>query len=474
MFFGRDHELGIIKSAIASNKPELGIVYGRRRVGKSALLMREQGKRKGDLYFEGLQQASKKVQIEHFLVQLAEQTGTPKSFARNWSEALDALSYYLRKGKHYVVFDEFPWMASGRTELVSLVKYYWDNKWKNNSAVTLVLCGSMANFMFRHVVHSSALHNRKTFEIKLAPLQAHEAKLFFRDYRSDFEVAKFLMIFGGIPKYLEQIDPTRSLADNLDRLCFQRNGFFLTEFETIFKEQFKVTRNYEQIVKTLSELSCSREALARLLNMHPGGGFSGYIGNLERADFVKVFSPESLTGKGEKTRRIVLWDEWLRFYYRYIEPNRKVIEINTRPGLFEQLTGNTLSSYFGLAFERFCIKNLPSILDHMSIDLPQILGFGPFFRQSSRKNGGSGGLQIDILIRRKGHVLMLIECKFRAQPVTVSVIREVEKKVKLLKVPRHYTIERILISSCGITSELERSGYFNRVLGLGALFSSPR
>jgi hypothetical protein len=85
--------------------------------------------------------------------------------------------------------------------------------------------------MLKHIVHSKALHNRKTFEIKLPPLPASEARLFFKNLRSDFEIAKFLMVFGGIPKYMEQLDPRLSFSDNVDRLCFQKNGFFVNEFE---------------------------------------------------------------------------------------------------------------------------------------------------------------------------------------------------------------------------------------------------
>jgi len=364
-------------------------------------------------------------------------------------------------------------MASGRSELVSLVKYYWDNVWKGNPGLTLVLCGSVASFMFRHVVHSSALHNRKTFEIKLDPLPAHEAKLFFQDYRSDFEIAKFLMVFGGIPKYLEQIDPTQSLSANLDRLCFERGGFFVTEFETIFKEQFKVSRTYERIVKALAERGCGRETLARRLKMKPGGGLSSYIDNLARADFVKAFVPQSASGKAEKTQRIVLWDEWLRFYFAYIEPNRDAIELNTKPGLFDQLAGNTFDANCGLAFERLCIKNLPAILSRLGVGLHQVLGYGPFFRQPPRNGRKDKGTQIDILVHRKGHVLTVVECKFRAQPTGMPVIQETEEKVKLLRAPRHYSVERVLITGGEITSELERSGYFHQTLGLEAVLSSP-
>ena len=171
MFVGRENELSIIQGAIDSDRAELGIVYGRRRIGKSSLLMQFK-KHKGDLCFEALQKASTLKQIDHFTDQMAKQTNTPKILARNWKEAFDGLTLHIQTGKHYVVFDEFPWMASGRTELVSMLKFYWDTMWKKNPKLTLVLCGSVTSFMLKHLIHSQALHNRKTFEIKLDPLPA--------------------------------------------------------------------------------------------------------------------------------------------------------------------------------------------------------------------------------------------------------------------------------------------------------------
>jgi len=471
MFYGREYELKKIHRALRSKIPQLGIVYGRRRVGKSALLMKAGGSQRV-LYFEGLQKASLKKQIDHFMSELARQTRTPKAVAHNWRGAFEVLSHYLKRGKHYVVFDEFPWMAAGRSELVSLLKFYWDNHWKKNPHLTLVLCGSTAQFMTKHLVHSQALHNRKTFEIKLEPLPACEAKLFFRGLRSDFEIAKFLMTFGGVPKYLEQVDPTRSLADNLDELCFQKDGFFLNEFESIFKEQFKVVKTYANIVRVFAEQSCSKEQLARRLKMKPGGGLSSYIQILQEADFVKIFRPLSLSGKGDKTRRIVLWDEWLRFYFNYMDRHLETIRTNKKPGLFNRLAGRSYDTWCGLAFEKLCMKNMDSILANLGID--SHLGFGPFFRQTSRKGAPEEGLQIDILVHRAGHVLTLIECKFRTQPVGISVVEEVERKVKYLKPPRHYTVERVLITSGGVTRDLEQADYFHRIVGLDSVLSRPR
>jgi hypothetical protein len=411
--------------------------------------------------------------VEHFADQLAHQTGTVPVRAGTWKEAFDALTPRIARGRRYVVFDEFPWMAAGRTELVSLLKYYWDRVWKRNPQLTLMLCGSIATFMVEHVLHSSALHNRKTFELKIDPLPAHEGRLFFRGLRSDFEVARFLMLLGGVPKHLEQVDPRESLAANMDRLCFTKSGFFVNELETIFKEQFKVVRTYEAIVALLARGGRSREQVAAALGKVPGGGLGRYLDHLERADFVRAFSPMSLDGKaGAKTRRHVLWDEWLRFYFTYMQPNLAAIRTNSARGLFDGLTSSSIETYLGLAFERFCMRNIETLLRSLAISPHELLGYGPFFRQPPRRRRGpKEGLQIDILIRRRGDVLTLVECKFTSSPVDTGVIREVERKLEFLGAPRRFTVERVLISAGGATPALQQRGFFHRILGLECLLS---
>ncbi len=193
-------------------------------------------------------------------------------------------------------------MAVERTELVSIVNYYWERHWMRNPKLTLVLCGSIISYMVEHVLHSEVLHNRKTFEMKIEPLPAHESKKFFGNYRSDFEISKFLMIFGGIPKYLEEVRPRQPLSDNMDRLCFQKDGFFVNEFETVFKEQFKVVRNYEEIVKALVEKGATTEQLVESLHKKGRGELDLYLEKLERAGFIKKFTPHSIGLKRGKRR----------------------------------------------------------------------------------------------------------------------------------------------------------------------------
>ncbi len=103
----------------------------------------------------------------------------------------------------------------------------------------------------------------------------------------------------------------------------------------------------------------------------------------------------------------------------------------------------------------------------------EVISFGPFFRQRRRTQQGTQktqqGLQIDLLIHRRGHVLTLVECKFHSNPVEKSIIPEVESKVKFLGAPKKFTVEKVLVAANGVTPDLEQEGYFHQIVGLEAV-----
>ena len=474
MFIGRSYELSLLRGIKSSKKSELVIVYGRRRVGKSALLDQIVGG-VGDFTFEAIRGLSKKNQIHHFLKQLSVYTKMRFPQCQTWNEVFDVLTPLISTGRHTVVFDEFPWMASEQTELVSILKYYWDRQWKKNPGLKLILCGSVANFMLKHLVHSQALHNRKTLELKIDPLPACEAKIFFGGKRSQFEICKFLMIFGGIPKYLEQLNINQSLEQNLDQLCFRKSAFFMNEFESVFKEQFKTIKKYEEIVQLLSAGKKTKEHLQKLMGSSRGGGFGTFLSQLAVAGFILRDSSlrfEEKTRKS-KTQHYTLWDEWLKFYMVYVKRNTFLIDTQVKSGLSGRILDNSISSYFGTMFEVFCRKNMTQILESLDIDPSTVVDIGPYFRQTLKEDDRPG-VQIDICIIRKGRVLTLIECKFKENPVGAEVIHEMEAKLNSLRIPGNYSVEKVLISASGVTAAVENKNYFHRILGLEALFGESR
>jgi len=470
MFVGRKIEMERLLEIKNSKRAELAIIYGRRRVGKSTLL-EHISKDNRNYYFEAIKGLSKQKQINHFLQQLGEQSKKEFPKCSTWEDAFNLFTKMISKGHFFIVFDEFSWMASEKSELVSILKYYWDRKWKKNPGLKLVLCGSIANFMIKHLIHSEALHNRKTLEMQIGPLSARDAQLFFRGKRSKYEICKFLITFGGIPKYLEQINPNLSYEQNLDKLCFEKDGFFVNEFETIFKEQFKVIKKYEAIVEALSKGSKAKEELEKICHGSSGGGFTFLLRQLEAAGFIRAEASLKIeTGsRKSKTKKYRLWDEWLKFYFQYVKRNLTIIQLQESGGLAQRLIERSLYSFLGIGFELLCLKNISQIIRALNIPLASIVEIGPYFKQASRKTG-EPGLQIDLCLLRKGGILTVIECKFREHPIGTEVIQEMETKLAKLKIPSQITLEKVLISASGVTTDLESRDYFHQILGLEAIF----
>lgn len=460
MFVGREHELGLLNDRYRSEKSELVVIYGRRRIGKSSLVERFLEEKPVSLRFEGIEGENTVEQIRHFTEDLRRQTGAPileSVTFRDWEHVFSFLTEWLlekqRAGtKTILFFDELPWMAAGRSRLVSLLKYFWDNHWKSRS-VMLVLCGSVTSFMVKKVLQSKALYGRITSQILLRGLTPRDASLLFRSRRSREEILKYLLVFGGVPKYLEEIRLDRSFAQNMNRLCFSEDSPLAREVDRIFYSQFRESRQYVRIVQTLRNGASTLKELGRQLQISSGGGLRQYVRNLEDAEIVRAFIPFG-RGPRSKFRRYSLLDEYLHFYFRYVEPNRQTITESRSSKLFELLTSSSFDTWLGFAFERFCIKHSHRLAEIMGF-AADVLIAAPYFERDDT------GFQIDLLFQRADNVLTVCEIKHHDRPVTTKVIPELERKCGALPVPRGYTCEKALISVHGADKALLDSGYFH-------------
>ncbi len=466
MFIGRDHELSLVRSRLSDrSKAQLIVLYGRRRIGKSRLIREAVSDETGVLFFEGLQGARTAQQLAQFTGDLARQTGRVRLAAKTWGEAFQGLGEIVEDGRWVVVFDEFPWMGAGRTRIVSDLKLYWD-RWSKNPNLALFLCGSVASFMSRHVVHSTALHNRKTLELCLGPLQPFEVAEFMPK-RSIAEKTRLYMCLGGVPKYLEQIDPRHSLEKNLNRLCFTAGGFFVNEFETLFKEQFRSLKVYESVAQRLSVGPASLTELSTDLGVAKGGGFAGQMENLVYAEFVRKYRPVTLGRSGRtRTAMFKLTDPFLLFYFRHMHGNRAIIARNRRENLFRAIVGPTAAQYYGYAFERLVEDALDTVLRCLGISLADIIEMGPYFQQRGRQGRG---LQIDWVIRRRDGVWNILEYKHTSTAVGPAVVEQMQEKIRRLAPPCDVMVEPVLVSAAGATPSVIDSGYFSAVLGLDDL-----
>ncbi|OGJ91476.1 MAG: hypothetical protein A2268_00565 [Candidatus Raymondbacteria bacterium RifOxyA12_full_50_37] len=470
MFFGRKHELDLLNQKYDSTKSELIVIYGRRRIGKSSLIGEFSKKKPAYCHFEAIEGQRMPRQIAHFKQQLQEQTSD--SFLKNmlfssWEQVFQYLTEKVvnaptRGGKLVLFLDEIQWMASGRASLISLIKYYWDTRWKDKN-VMLILCGSIASFMVKKVIASKALYGRITLELLLQGLAPEEAKKFFQGKRDQEEILRYLLVFGSVPKYLEEIDLNKSFNQNINRLCFTPQGGMVQEMDRIFYSQFRETAVYRHIVETLQAGLFSAVELGRKIKISSGGGLMSYLKNLETSEFIRSFVPFDRSSN-TKFRKYRLFDEYLCFYFKFMSPCIRTIHESNSQKKFETLCAPGFQSWLGFAFERFCLKQSDKIARILGFQ-DEVLTVSPYFER------GDSGFQIDLLYRRADRVVTVCEIKHSKDPIGTKVIPEVERKCGLLKLPRGHTIERVLISLYGPDRSLKESGFFHHHVTMEELFS---
>jgi uncharacterized protein len=468
---GRERELKSLKEKYASKKSELVVIYGRRRVGKSYLIQQfiDTVKSKTSpvpLVFEGLENQRTTEQIKHFVSLLKNQFKDDllqRAEFQNWHQLFDFLTSYFgaqqTKGKVIVAFDEFQWMAASQSKLVALIKYYWDNRWKQCN-VMLILCGSIASFMVKKVMRSKALYGRFSLQLHVKKLLAHEVHQFFPKTKSLDEVLRFLLIFGGVPKYLEEIEMGKSFEQNLERLFFNENALFLEEFDKIFNVHFKEPRNYLNIVKALQKRTLNLDQIARHLKMKSSGGVKAYVENLELAEFVR--SAYSYKKNQIRYTKYKLADEFVCFYTAFVLPHKRIIAEGGGRSLFVNKIKNQLSIWLGFAFENYFLNNALYFADIMGF-ADKVESFGAYY-------GKKEGVQIDLVYLRSDKTLSLCEMKCRTEIVSTEVIPEFEAKLKKFPRPKNYSIHKLLIAPNGASEALRKAEYFDQIVTSEDLF----
>lgn len=466
-FVGRNYELNLLKEEEDKKSASLIAVYGRRRVGKTRLIEEFYKGKKKFWKFDGLENQPKSKQIRLFLSTLARHSDNPlyeTAKCENWLDVFKLLDQAINQSSKNcditLFFDELPYMANRRSEMISDLKWAWDNLWSKKEKFTLVLCGSVALFMVDSVINSSALYGRINLEICLKPLTLQECYEFFEKRYSRREIVNLYMFCGGIPAYLMQFKKNLSVAVNINKLAFCKDGYFTQEFQRIFKDVFHEDSIYRKIMLQFSKYkSLKAGELIELLSMTAGSGFNRYLDNLEKASFIKGFVP---CGKPEKSKlkRYSLDDEYLHFYFKFIQPNLRKIEGNTDKDLFSQIVQtNRYQSWAGLAFERVCIKHAKKIMEALKID-QLVKEYGPYYDRSSNKEES---VQIDLMFDRYDPVITICEMKYYVVKIGKWVLKDMERKIALLPDSKK-TIERILVTTEGITDDLKDTGYFSSIL----------
>ncbi|MBF0361388.1 MAG: ArsR family transcriptional regulator [Oligoflexia bacterium] len=281
-----------------------------------------------------------------------------------------------------------------------------------------------------------------------------------KDLVSNYDFLKTISVFGGIPRYLEEINPNETPEQNICRLCFNKNGFLLYEFDKIFSDIFSRRGPiYKKIVTQLINGPLSVTEVIDKLKVDKSGSISRYLDDLVNSGFLSEDTIYDLNGKSSKFSKFRIKDNYLRFALNYIEPNKKrILDNNFSFTALESLSlWNTI---MGLQFENMILNNKELIIRYLNIDPNSIISSSPYFQRKTTKN--KGGCQIDLMITTKNFQIYLIEIKF-AVKITSETIEEMKYKLNVLKRPKHYTVHPILVYAGELSPSIMAANLFQLI-----------
>jgi hypothetical protein len=414
------------------------------------------------------------MQRDIFAEQLGKHLGIEGIFAKDWSTLFSLLARHVQGGPAVILLDEISWMGSKDPAFLGKLKNAWDMEFKTNSQIVLVLCGSVSTWIEENIISGTAFFGRISLLIKLEelPLHACYQLLLSKGFRgSAYEVFKILGVTGGIPWYLEQIQPGMNADDNIRDLCFRNDGILFREFKNIFHDLFQKRSNtYQSIVEVLVSGAKDFNSICNALGSYKSGTLSKYLEDLIESGFVsRDFTWTVKSGKCSKLSHYRLSDNYLRFYLKTIKPN---IDRILRGGFVGQAISSLAgwNAVMGLQFENLVLKNRKLVWEKLRIKPEDVVADNPYFKKQTMK---TAGCQIDYLIQTRYNTLFACEIKFSVHPIKSEVVAEVQSKLSLIELPRRYSVWPVLIHVNGVGDQVQDSAYFAEIIDFTQLLEKP-
>ena len=477
MFIGREEQLEQLKSLWRKPVASLVTCRGRRRIGKSTLI--EEFARRNRVRFiklEGIEPrpgVDNVTQLKAFAQQLAEQTGCEEDTLDNWFKAFARLAKVLNpREKTVLLLDEISWMGKYDVTFPGELKYAWDNRFSKNPKLIMVLCGSVSSWIDKKILKSKGFVGRPSLNMLVPELSLRESASFWMRggcKASSTDMIDVLSVVGGVPKYLENIDPALSADENIKRLCFMPGALLVDEFDEIFNDALDANLGLKKrILMSLGNGQKSPTEVAEALGLENNGHLSGYLEELETAGFVaKDMGLNPCTGKRSNVVRYRIADNYTRFYLKCIEPNRELIGRGTFTfASLAQLPG--WETLLGLQFESLVYSNLREIMRRIGLDHALVLSAAPYVQHPTTRQAGC---QIDLLIQTK-RTQYVVEIK-RREAIGEWVVSEVEEKLAKFKTSRMVTVVPVLVYDGRLSKRVLADGYFGRTISARELLGLP-
>ena len=414
-FIDREEELAFLEEKWKERGPQLIILWGKRRVGKTELIKQfQQGK--PHVYFLA-ESTNEKEQLYRFSQALGRFFKEPLLLTRGFSGWEECFGFIREKNQRFIlVIDEFPYLIFSNPAIPSLFQKAWDEYW-SKSQVFLILLGSSMAMMETDVLgYRSPLYGRRTGQWRVDPLPFAAASK-FRPDRSFMDQLSHYAIAGGVPAYWLPFDPRKDFRENLRNSVLRKGAVLYGEVEFILREELREPRYYFALLQAIAQ---GKRKLAEIVNAtgiaQPAANkYLGVLGDLRIVEReLPVTEEKSLKSKKGLYR---IQDEFFKFWFRFVFPRRSELEMGRVEEVLKSIDDD-LSRYLADIYEEVATETLWRSMD-------------TFFPFTAVGRWWDRNEEIDIVaINKQLDSILFGEVKWSERPVGVDIYERLKQKAK--------------------------------------------
>lgn len=414
MFIGREKELRNLDSKINSEQFEFGIIYGRRRIGKTRLLQ-EVVKKHPAIYY-----VANEMDLDDNLKQLSRVVAIyfNESFTFDSFESLfEYLANKSKQEKVILIIDDFNLLMSNHHEILSIVQNSVDHSLLDSN-MKFILSGSKIEDA---LMYKKPLYGRATFKMKIEPFDYFDASKFYPNASNEDKV-RFYSVFGGVPFYTSKIDDSMSVEENIISLIIENGAVFEDETTFFLSQEVRSIATYGKIINAVASGATRYNEIATKSQISSSGSLSSYLDTLIGLGIIEreVCFRETINSKKSIYR---VKDQFFNFYYNFIERYRTQKVIMGPQNFYKTYVKEHLDEYVSFEFEKICRDFL---LRKYRLTIEEI---GRYWYNNSKLKQD---IEIDVVMKESGK-LYVFECKWTSQPIDHKVVKELKRKSEHLK-----------------------------------------
>ncbi len=439
-FVDRNEELRLLRELFDAESAELGVVFGRRRLGKTRLVKQALEGYDGTVFYQA-RQKTRTLQLEQFVETAAKTFSGIERIRPDWEQ----LFGYLGEQDAIVVLDEFPYLIEEDNSLPSVLQALFDHEF-DDSETTFVLVGSSISMMEEAtLLGDSPLYGRSSLKLDVRQLPFDAATRFLPEDAAPDDAVRAWSVFGGVPYYLEELDTDRSLGENIQRTVLTRHGSLHDEPEYVLRMELQQPTRYFSILEAIAGGATGRNEIAGATGIDYNQ-LSKYLDRLSRLRLIERQVPITEQPERSKRSQYRLRDPFFRFWFRFLYGSSERYD-RVGDGAYERLIEPKMTDFVAPAFEQLCCSALWTLYD----DTP-LVDVGQWWYQEH---------EVDVVGLTDERTLIAGECKYQNSPADYSALSSLEDHVRELRwTPPdggERDVEYALFSRSGFTESVNKA-----------------